>query len=143
VPSSYKMWTRFGYRTKLLSMFYELDDIHWNFVDPDSGRETRRQLEKRVLGCKSGWATIAYLYTEKPRHDSVWSPPKVAVAKYRRLKGVFRKKSHVVLSAAIAALLQDVLEEWLVFEPEIPEEEPVMPAEPAEDVDPPQVAVTA
>lgn len=87
-----------------------IDDLTYDYED--AGQLTRRQLEKNVL-TKGAWSTIMYKYEELDRSSGEWRPPKVAIVRYKKWQGQYRKQSGFNISSEKQARqIIQCLEDW-------------------------------
>jgi hypothetical protein len=110
-------------------MMGDLDELTYD-VEED-GVLVRRQLERVVLG-GGAWATVMFLYQERERATGTFGAPKISVARFKKLRGAYRKHSAFTLaSVEQARALTDTFERWFdKMEETTPEE-----SAPAEAVD--------
>lgn len=112
-----------------------IDSLSWEFYD--EGRLVRRQLSRRVVTNSGPWVTVFFLYQDLNRVTALWSPPKLALVRFRRMKDLrYVRKSHFCLNSTQAAQCIDIFREWLGLgggqvlpgdEPEAPIDPPVEP----------------
>ena len=67
-----------------------IDEISYDYEE--DGRQVRRELKREVLS-KGAWSTIMFLYQELDRQKDEWRAPKVAIVRYKKWNGVYRKQS--------------------------------------------------
>ncbi len=78
----------------------------------EEGELLRRQLDKVVLS-KGAWATVMYLYQDLDRASGTYKSPKVAIVRYRKSRGVYRKQtSFNISSERQGRMIMEVLERW-------------------------------
>ena len=81
----------------------------------DDRMAPREQLHKKVL-TKGAWSTVVYMYKELKRlkKGDVWSDPKLALVRYRKLKGSYKfQKEFSISNLDHAREMVEVLTEWL------------------------------
>jgi hypothetical protein len=92
----------------------ELDEVHYDLeVD---GEPVREQLARRVWE-KAGWATVAISFRERDISTAAgaqgeWKAPKLALLRFRKQHGVWKKQASLTLGGAEAAELAQSLTEW-------------------------------
>ena len=80
----------------------------------------REELKKEVL-TTGAWSTVVYMYKEMKRTKAgeSWSDPKLALVRYRKLKGALRpQKEFAISNLEHAKKLREVLGQWLEGEGE-------------------------
>jgi hypothetical protein len=87
-----------------------IDEISYDYEE--DGQLVRKQLEKHVLS-KGAWATLMFLFQEIDRKTKEWRAPKVAIVRYKKFNGVFRKQSGFNISSEKQARqIIESLEGW-------------------------------
>lgn len=87
-----------------------LEELTYNYED--SGVLVRKELDKTVL-TKGSWATIMFLYQELDKASSKFRAPKIAIVRFKKWKGAYRKQSSFnVSSEKQARQITDVFEKW-------------------------------
>ena len=87
-----------------------LDELTYDYED--EGVLVRKQLEKVVL-TKGSWATLMFLYQELDKASGAFRPPKIAIVRFKKFKGAYRKQSSFnVSSEKQARQITDVFEQW-------------------------------
>jgi hypothetical protein len=87
-----------------------LEELTYNYED--EGVLVRKELEKVVL-TKGSWATIMFLYQELDKAAGTFRPPKIAIVRFKKWKGSYRKQSSFnVSSEKQARQITDVFEKW-------------------------------
>jgi hypothetical protein len=95
-----------------MSISEALDDL--TFDQEDDGVLVRKQLDRVVLA-KGAWATVMFLYQELDRASGTFRAPKMAIVRFKKWNGVYRKQSAFNLSGeAQARELTQVFERWYV-----------------------------
>ncbi len=103
-----------------------LDELTYDYED--EGVLVRKQLDKVVL-TKGSWATLMFLYQELDRTSGKFRAPKIAIVRFKKFKGAYRKQSSFnVSSEKQARQITAVFEGWYAKmasseEPEAPEED--------------------
>jgi hypothetical protein len=87
-----------------------LDDLSYD--QEDDGVLVREQLDRVVLA-RGPWATVMFLFRELDRETGAWRAPKMAIVRFQKWKGDYRKHSAFnVANAAQARELCDVFARW-------------------------------
>jgi hypothetical protein len=87
-----------------------LEELTYNYED--EGVLVRKELEKVVL-TKGSWATIMFLYQELDKAAGTFRAPKIAIVRFKKWKGSYRKQSSFnVSSEKQARQITDVFEKW-------------------------------
>lgn len=73
-----------------------LDELTYDYED--EGRLVRKELDRAVLS-KGAWSTIMFLFQELDRTKDEWRAPKVAIVRYKKSNGVYRKQSSFNISS--------------------------------------------
>ena len=73
-----------------------IDDITYDYEE--DGRLVRKELQRQVLS-KGSWSTIMFMYQELDRKKDEWRPAKVAIVRYQKRNGVYRKQSSFNISS--------------------------------------------
>ncbi|MCG8425000.1 MAG: hypothetical protein MJE77_44530 [Proteobacteria bacterium] len=73
-----------------------IEDISYDYEE--DGRLVRRELKREVLS-KGAWSTIMFLYEELDRKTDEWRMPKVAIVRYKKWNGAYRKQSGFNISS--------------------------------------------
>lgn len=88
-----------------------IDDITYDYED--EGKLVRRTLKKEVL-TRGAWSTIMFLYEELDRKTGKFNPPKMAVVRFKKWQGNYRKQSSFAISSEKQARqIVGVIEGWL------------------------------
>jgi hypothetical protein len=86
----------------------ELDEITYDLeVD---GEPVRRTLHRRVWE-RRGWATVAIVYEERDS-SGAWKPPKLALIRFQRSQGAWKKHAAMSLAGADALALAGAIGDW-------------------------------
>ncbi len=87
-----------------------LDELTYNYED--QGVLLRKELEKTVL-TKGSWATVMFLYQELDKASGKFRAPKMAIVRFKKFKGAYRKQSSFnVSSEKQARQITEVFEQW-------------------------------
>ncbi|HTM23054.1 MAG TPA: hypothetical protein VL172_21185 [Kofleriaceae bacterium] len=87
-----------------------LDEISYDYED--EGRLVRREIAREVLS-KGAWATVMFLFEELDRKSETWRPPKIAIVRYKKWQGNYRKQSSFNISSEKQArAIIAAIEKW-------------------------------
>jgi hypothetical protein len=87
-----------------------IDDITYDYEE--DGLLVRKQLEKQILS-KGSWTTIMFLYQELDKKTEKWRAAKVAIVRYKKWNGVYRKQSGFNISSEKQARqIVAAIEQW-------------------------------
>jgi len=87
-----------------------LDELTYDYED--EGVLVRKQLEKVVL-TKGSWSTLMFLYQELDKTSGAFRAPKIAIVRFKKFKGAYRKQSSFnVSSEKQARQITEVFEQW-------------------------------
>src|SRR5262245_55444557 len=87
-----------------------LDELTYNYED--EGVLVRKELDKTVL-TKGSWATVMFLYQELDKAANKFRAPKIAIVRFKKFKGSYRKQSSFnVSSEKQARQITEVFEKW-------------------------------
>ena len=87
-----------------------LDELTYDYED--EGVLVRKQLDKIVL-TKGSWATLMFLYQELDKASGTFRAPKIAIVRFKKFKGAYRKQSSFnVSSEKQARQITEVFEKW-------------------------------
>ena len=88
----------------------DLDELTYDCED--DGVLVRKQLE-RVILARGVWATVMFLFQELDRETGAFRAPKIAVVRFQKWRGGYRKQSAFTLSGgAQVRELTAVLSAW-------------------------------
>jgi hypothetical protein len=88
----------------------DLDELTYELEE--DGVLVREQLERRVL-TRGAWATVLFLYRELDRATGGYGPAKIAVVRFQKWNGGYRKHSAFPLSSeGEARELTSVVDAW-------------------------------
>ena len=92
-------------------MSEKIEDLTFDYTNED-GVLVRREVDRAVLS-KGAWATIMYLYQDLDRSAGRYRAPKVAIVRYRKTNGVYRKQSSFNISSERQGrMIMEVLDRW-------------------------------
>ena len=87
-----------------------LDELTYDYED--EGVLVRKQLDKVVL-TKGAWSTLMFLYQELDKTAGTFRAPKIAIVRFKKFKGSYRKQSSFnVSSEKQARQITEVFERW-------------------------------
>lgn len=87
-----------------------LDELSYDYEE--DGVLLRQQVEKVVL-TKGSWATVMFLYQELDKAHGTFRAPKIAIVRFKKWKGAYRKQSSFnVSSEKQARQITAVFERW-------------------------------
>lgn len=87
-----------------------LDELTYDYEE--EGTLVRKQLDKVVLA-KGAWATVMFLFQELDKASGRYRAPKMAIVRFKKWKGSYRKQSSFNVSGeAQARQITDVFERW-------------------------------
>lgn len=87
-----------------------IDELSYDYEE--DGKLVRKELERHVLS-KGSWATVMFLYQELDRKSESWRAPKVAIVRYKKWNGVYRKQSGFNISSEKQARqIVEAIEKW-------------------------------
>lgn len=91
-------------------MAESLEELSYNYED--EGKLVRKEVAREVLS-KGAWATVMFLYQELDRQKEQWREPKIAIVRFKKSGGVYRKQSSFNISSERQARqIVDVIEKW-------------------------------
>src|SRR5215470_5085048 len=87
-----------------------LDDLSYDYED--EGKLVRKEVNRAVLS-KGAWATVMFLYQELDRKTEQFRDPKIAIVRFKKSNGVYRKQSSFNISSEKQARqIIEVIEKW-------------------------------
>lgn len=87
-----------------------LDEVSYNYED--EGKLVRKEVDRAVLS-KGAWATLMFLYQELDRKSEQWREPKIAIVRFKKSGGSYRKQSSFNISSERQARqIVDIIEKW-------------------------------
>src|SRR5262252_8934118 len=66
-----------------------LEELTYDYED--EGVLVRKEIDRAVL-TKGSWATVMFLYQELDRAKGTFRPPKMAIVRFKKSKGSYRKQ---------------------------------------------------
>ena len=89
-----------------------IDELTYDYED--EGVLVRKQLDKVVL-TKGAWSTLMFLYQELDKTAGTFRAPKIAIVRFKKFKGSYRKQSSFnVSSEKQARQITEIFERWYV-----------------------------
>lgn len=87
-----------------------LDELTYDYEE--DGTLVRKELDRVVL-TKGGWATMMFLFQELDRKSGQFRAPKMAIVRFKKFKGSYRKQSSFNISnEKQARQIAAVFESW-------------------------------
>ncbi len=87
-----------------------LDELTYDYED--EGVLVRKQIDRAIL-TKGSWATVMFLFQELDRAKAQFRAPKMAIVRFKKSKGSYRKHSSFNISnEKQARQITEVLEGW-------------------------------
>ena len=87
-----------------------LEELTYDYED--EGVLVRKEIDRVVL-TKGGWATIMFLFQELDRQTGKFRAPKMAIVRFKKSKGSYRKQSSFNISSEKQARqIAEVFEGW-------------------------------
>ena len=87
-----------------------LEELTYDYED--EGVLVRKQIDRAVL-TKGSWATVMFLFQELDRAKGKFRPPKMAIVRFKKAKGSYRKQSSFNISnEKQARQIAEVFERW-------------------------------
>jgi hypothetical protein len=87
-----------------------IEELSYNYED--EGVLVRKELDKMVL-TKGSWATVMFLYQELDKATGKFRAPKIAIVRFKKFRGSYRKQSSFnVSSEKQARQITDVFQQW-------------------------------
>ncbi|HEY4183902.1 MAG TPA: hypothetical protein VGP07_02490 [Polyangia bacterium] len=87
-----------------------LEELTYDYEE--DGTLVRKELDRVVLA-KGGWATMMFLFQELDRKSGKFRAPKMAVVRFKKSKGTYRKQSSFNISSEKQARqIASVFEQW-------------------------------
>ncbi|HEY3356484.1 MAG TPA: hypothetical protein VGQ83_24750 [Polyangia bacterium] len=91
-------------------MAESIDEVTYNYEE--EGRLVRKEIDRSVLS-KGAWATIMFLYQELDRTTEQYREPKIAIVRFKKWNGVYRKQSSFNISSKKQGQqIMEVMEKW-------------------------------
>src|SRR5688572_736977 len=87
-----------------------LEDLTYDYED--EGVLVRNQIDRRIL-TKGSWATVMFLFQEFDRAKGKFRAPKMAIVRFKKSKGSYRKQSSFNISnEKQARQVTEIFESW-------------------------------
>jgi hypothetical protein len=87
-----------------------LEDLTYDYED--EGVLVRKQIDRTIL-TKGSWATVMFLFQELDRAKGKFRAPKMAIVRFKKAKGSYRKQSSFNISSEKQARqITEVFEGW-------------------------------
>ena len=87
-----------------------IEELTYNYED--EGKLVRREVDREVLS-KGAWSTIMFKFEELDRKTDEWKPAKIAIVRYKKSGGVYRKQSSFNISSEKQArAIVGTIEKW-------------------------------
>jgi hypothetical protein len=87
-----------------------IDEVTYNYEE--EGRLVRKEIDRAVLS-KGAWATIMFLYQEMDRQTEQYREPKIAIVRFKKWNGQYRKQSSFNISSKKQGQqIMEVMEKW-------------------------------
>jgi hypothetical protein len=87
-----------------------LEELTYDYEE--DGTLVRKEIDRVVL-TKGGWATMMFLFQELDRKSGQFRAPKMAIVRFKKSKGSYRKQSSFNISSEKQARqIAAVFEEW-------------------------------
>lgn len=87
-----------------------IEEISYDYEE--DGRLVRKEIEREILS-KGAWSTIMFKFQELDRKTEEWRAPKVAIVRYKKWQGTYRKQSSFNISSEKQARhIMQTLERW-------------------------------
>jgi hypothetical protein len=87
-----------------------LEELTYDYEE--DGTLVRKEIDRAVL-TKGGWATMMFLFQELDRNSGKFRAPKMAIVRFKKSKGVYRKQSSFNISSEKQARqIAEVFEQW-------------------------------
>ncbi len=87
-----------------------LEELSYNYED--EGKLVRKEVNRAVLS-KGAWATVMFLYQELDRQKEAWRDPKIAIVRFKKSSGQYRKQSSFNISSERQARqIVETIEKW-------------------------------
>ena len=87
-----------------------LDELTYDYEE--DGTLVRKEIDRVVL-TRGGWATLMFLFQELDRKTGKFRPPKMAIVRFKKSRGSYRKQSSFNISnEKQARQIAEVFEKW-------------------------------
>jgi len=92
-------------------MAQTVEELTFNYQD-ENGELVRKEVKKAILS-KGAWATVMFMYQELDRKSGEYRDPKVAIVRFKKANGAFRKQSSFNISnEKQARQIVEIIETW-------------------------------
>jgi hypothetical protein len=92
-----------------------LEELSYDYEE--DGRLVRKELQREVLS-RGAWATMMFLYQELDRQTEQYRDPKIAIVRFKKWSGSYRKQSSFNISnEKQARQIVEVIERWFPRQP--------------------------
>ena len=93
-----------------------IDEVSYDYED--EGKLVRRELKKEVL-TRGPWSTVMFLYEELDKKTGEWREAKIAIVRFKKFSGQYRKQSSFNISSRKQAQqIMDVMQRWYAEAPQ-------------------------
>jgi len=75
-----------------------IDDLTYNYFK--NGQQLRRELNRKVLSNTGVWADVAFLHQDRDLITDGWKPPRVTIARFKKINGIWKKQSGLNINNA-------------------------------------------
>lgn len=87
-----------------------LEELSYDYED--EGKLVRKEVERAVL-TRGAWATVMFLYRDLDRKTEQFGEPKIAIVRFKKSRGVYRKQSSFNISSQRQARqIVENIERW-------------------------------
>ena len=91
-------------------MAESIDELSYDYEE--DGRLVRKELDRKVLS-KGAWSTVMFLFQELDKKTEEWRAPKIAIVRYKKFNGMYRKQSGFNISSEKQArAIVEAIEGW-------------------------------
>jgi len=115
-------------------MAESLEELTYDYED--EGVLVRKEIDRAVL-TKGSWATVMFLFQELDRAKGKFRAPKMAIVRFKKAKGLYRKQSSFNISnEKQARQIAEIFERWYPKMQELAKElaqQPASEEEPSDD----------
>ena len=89
-----------------------LDELTVTWTD-EQGRETTREIDKKLLSKGGAWVTVVFLYQDMNMRSGEYGPQKVRIQRYQKRNGKYIPHSKFNISSGKQALdVVEILNDW-------------------------------
>jgi len=87
-----------------------IEELSYDYED--EGVLVRKEVDRVVLS-KGAWSTLMFKFQELDRKTEEWRSPKIAIVRYKKSNGVYRKQSSFNISSEKQArAIVETIEQW-------------------------------